>query len=470
MKLSFWGATKQVTGSMFLLELDDGYKILIDCGLNLEPKKKSFKDNGLPFEASSVNLVLLTHAHIDHSGNIPNLFKEGYEGQVLSTLPTYYLAHLLLMDSARINQLKLNSLLNGKNKNRKKFNKKAKSPSLYLENQVKEALQEFVPIAFNQKFKVNESVSVTFNPTSHLLGAANILLEIKENGKTKTMAFSGDLGRKNYPLLPDPIPIPEVDYLICETTYGARLHQDKENPEHILEKIIHQSCIETPGRLIIPSFSVGRTQALLYTLNKLYSKNKFQPIKIFVDSPLAIESTKVHQHFVRFMNQEAKDFDAENETLFDFESLIYIEKNKQSKAISNYFEPCIIISSSGMLEGGRIKHHIQNNIENPYCTILMIGHSTEGTLGNKLLEGRDEILLNNVKYEVRAKIARTDVFSGHGDQNDLLDFVETQNPKKLKKLFLVHGEYESMLTFQNLLAEKEFNQTIIPEYGESFDL
>ena len=479
MKLTFWGAARQVTGSMYLLELEDDYKILVDCGTDLDRQKSTNKDKVtvaysiFPFEPSDIDVVLLTHAHIDHSGNLPNLIREGYEGQILCTAPTLPLTHLLLQDSAALNHRLLKQLHNGNGHGKRRSKKKPKiNPAeLFLEKQVNETVEQFVTIAFNQKFKLTKGVSVTFIPTGHLLGAANIVIEVQENGQKKTIGFSGDLGRKNYPLLQDPHPFPEVDYLICESTYGNRRHKATGTPEEALAAIIQQACIDIPGRLIIPAFSVGRTQALLYTLNKLYTDHNFPPIKVFSDSPMAYQSTKVYQKFIKYLNKEAQEFYEENEELFDFENLIYVEKMKDSKAISNYNEPCIIISSSGMVQGGRVEHHVMTNISNPYATILMIGYAAEGTLGRKLLEGMRSIRLkNNDELPVLANIQSTDVFSGHGDRDDLTRFVKYQQPDKLRKIFLVHGEYKSMTDFHAHLIQEGYSQVEIPTWGQSYQL
>ncbi|MFN4085476.1 MAG: MBL fold metallo-hydrolase RNA specificity domain-containing protein [Spirosomataceae bacterium] len=474
MKLTFFGAARQVTGSMFMLELEDGYKILIDCGTNLDTQDKFDKREqnsfGLfPFDASLVNTVVLTHAHIDHSGQIPNLYREGFEGQVLCTNPTMELTELLLHDAASINAKKHKSIQ--KSKRRSKKLKSVDSEDLYFSRQVDEALSNFVPIAFGKKFKFHESASITLYPAGHLLGAAHVVFEVIEQGVRKTIGFSGDIGRKNYPLLVDPEPMPPVDYLVMETTYGDRYHQDKERPVEALGRIIQSACIDKPGRLIIPAFSVGRTQAMLYTLNQLYSQTNIEPIKVFTDSPLGKASTKVYEKYHRLLNQEAQSFKKEEEQLFDFENLHYIESTEESKALSNHTEPCIILSSSGMVQGGRVEYHIEKNIENPYATILMIGYATEGTIGHKLLNREQkELTINHNKLVIQADIQKIDVFSGHGDLNDLINFVDRQPRETLKKVFLVHGELTSMENFKGILEEKGYNQVCIPDYFDSFTL
>ena len=476
MKLSFLGAARQVTGSMYLLELEDDYRILIDCGSDME-RSSSNGETALvdthsgffPFEASSINLVLLTHAHVDHSGNLPNLFREGYEGQILCTEPTFALTNVLLNDAASLNQKRINDL-NASKKQRVKDRQLQLQKDLFLERQVRETMENVVPISFNRKFKVADNVDVTFIPAGHLLGAAHIVINAFENGERKSICFSGDIGRKNYPLLVDPAPVPEVDYLICESTYGNRLHENTMSPEDALADVIQRTCIDIPGRLIIPSFSVGRTQALLYTLNRLYSERDFPPIKVFSDSPMGYESTKIYMQHVKMLNGEAKAFYKENETLFDFENFQFLESSKASKAVSNYAEPCIIISSSGMVQGGRVEYHVSENISNPYATILIIGYCAEGTLGWRLLNGQQTLTIKGKDHQVLANIEKIDVFSGHGDRNDLINFVGMQSPQTLKRVFLVHGDYGSMESFKDTLAEEGYPQVVIPKKGETFEL
>ena len=477
MKLGFWGAARQVTGSMYLLTLDGDYKILIDCGLDFEKERNEKEIPGFsrdaghifPFEVSEINLLLLTHAHVDHSGNIPNLVKEGYEGQILCTQPTMELSALLLEDSARIHRIKLNGI-HGKGNKIKPHVLSKLTAGLYTEAHVKESLDRFVTIAFNRRFKVHENLFVTFYQTGHLLGAASILVEARENGKWIKIGFSGDIGRSNYPLLKDPDPFPEVDYLICESTYGNRNHTETETPEAVLEEVIRTSLIDFPGRLLIPSFSVGRTQSLLFTLNRLQINKKFPGIKVFTDSPMAQKSSILHEKFRSYLNEEARAFYEEHDGLFDFENLTYVQDVKTSRAISLYPDPCIIISSSGMIQGGRIEGHVMANLENSYCTIFMIGFSAEGTAGFELLSGAKHIILKGKKLEVKARILKTDVFSGHADLRGLMKFVEQQKPEKLKKLFIVHGEEESMEDFRKTLEWAGYPQALAPAWGEQFEL
>lgn len=484
MKLTFWGAARQVTGSMTLLEIKDQQagtlNLLIDCGTSMENNASvdeqpgKFVNNSeqlFPFEPSQVHAVILTHAHIDHSGQIPNLIREGFEGKIICSEPTYDLVRLLLDDAAGINQRKVKKLYKRRSKDKSKADILSyKISKLYMPRHVDESLDFFTPIPCDKYFPLNEQVSLKLNTTGHLLGACNIILEVTEDGQKKSICFSGDIGRNDYPLLKDPSPVPKVDYLISEATYGNRRHQAEGSPEDILFDVINTACIEKRGRLIIPAFSVGRTQALLFTLNKLYEAGRLPHLKIFSDSPLALKSTQVYERFYKELNQEAIDFMREKKLLFDFENLEIIESSQQSKAISNYDQPCIIISSSGMISGGRIENHVYKNLQNKNSTIFFIGYCAEGTLGHQLINGAETIAVKDNEINVKCNIVQTDVFSGHGDKDDLLNFARQQDPRQLRQFFLIHGDYEAMEDYKKALEDMDFNQVTIPQTGDSFEL
>lgn len=472
MKLQFLGAAKQVTGSMYLLELEDGYKILIDCGTDMEREidfetpivNKSF----FPFDASLINLVVLTHAHIDHSGNIPMLFREGYEGQVLCTPPTADLTELLLFDSANLHLRRLKAAQGESNKKHKQMDRLLRKGDMYLQKDVENSLENFVTLQFNKKFTIKPGLEITFFPAGHLLGAAHLYFSITEGEEIKTLGFSGDIGRNNYPLHIDPQILPPVDYLICESTYGNRIHEDKVSPMDAMEAIIKETCIDKPGRLVIPAFSVGRTQAVLFTLNRLIEERNFPAIRVFTDSPMGRSSTKIYAKYLSYLNSEARSFQKEYDELFDFDNLVYLQSEKESNAIQNYHEPCVIISSSGMITGGRVEKHIADNISNSYATILLIGYSAEGTLGRQLLSGSETIKVKDREYKVNARIRKIDVFSGHADQLGLLGFIKNQQVDKLKKVFLTHGEEESMLEFSHEIQKIGFKEVILPAKNETY--
>lgn len=473
MRLTFWGAAKQVTGSMSLLTLDDGYQVLIDCGIdmaNMAETAPLYPNSALPFDASLVNVVLLTHAHLDHSGKLPNLFKEGYEGQILCTSATASLTQILLEDSARINQRKLKAYSKRKSRGLSLDHFNFIPENLYTTSDVSATIKEVVPLQFTRRFNIKPGLWVTFLPAGHLLGAAHVYIEVEEGDETKTFLFSGDIGRKNYPLLQNPSNLPQADYVISETTYGNREHTEIADSANELRKVILKSCVDMPGRLIIPAFSIGRTQAVLFEMHKLFVSGKIPPIKVFADSPLAMQSNRIYEDFTHLLNKEAKEFKEGNNSLFNFDNIEYAQKQNDSKAISNYNEPCIIISSSGMLEGGRIQHHIQANMENPYATVLMVGFSAEGTLGARLRDNEGYLRMGSEELKVNCKIEQTDSFSGHGDINDLLSFIQQQDKNKVTQIFLNHGEEESMMAFKEKIENIGYQNVVIPQKGHEYIL
>ncbi|MBY0426364.1 MAG: MBL fold metallo-hydrolase, partial [Cytophagales bacterium] len=330
MKLSFLGACRQVTGSMYLLELEGDYKILVDCGLDTGNKLKDMVPdqygNIFPFDPSDIDLVILTHAHMDHTGLLPNLVRYGYDGQILSTAPTYALTRLLLLDSAALNERRMEA---AKKENRFSFSDNQREKNFYhehyyLERHVEDTTDRFVTVAFNQPFRILDGVSVTFVTAGHLLGAAHVYISVKEGGETKRILFSGDIGRKGYPMLEDPIAPPKADYVICETTYANRNLQETSDYEGRLLEMIVDTCVKKSGRLIIPCFAVGKSQMMLYLMNNLYMKRLLPAVRVFLDSPLATGATRVSKKQVKYMNKEARERFEDYEEIFDFDTLSYV--------------------------------------------------------------------------------------------------------------------------------------------------
>ena len=460
MNLTIWGAAQQVTGSMHLLKTDQ-YQILIDCGLDYERNSSQVQNEEFPFNPAEIDVVILTHAHIDHSGNLPTLIRMGFTGQILCTHATKDLSELLLLDSVSIFLSKQRARTKGKRR-------KSQGPNpLYLQKHVHETIDKMVEIAFNKPFQITERIAVEFIPIGHLLGAAAVVLRIVEAGIEKKISFTGDIGRKNYPLLPDPQALPPVDFLVCESTYGGRFHSQGTSIEEKLTETIQQACVKTPGRLIIPAFSIGRTQSLIYTLNRIFLKKGLTPIPIFVDSPLAQYATEVYRKHRNLLHPEAQAFYAHHGDEFEFENLTYTQNLKESKAITNFYDPCIIISSAGMLEGGRIQDHLYYNVQNLYCTLLFIGFCAPGTLGHKLLRGDSFVRIRDRELPVYATIEKTDLLSGHGDHADLMQVITQQ--KNLQKVFLVHGELSSMEELDQSASELGY-ETCIPKRGMQYTL
>lgn len=451
MKYTCWGAAKQVTGSMHLLELESGYTILIDCGIDYEDKTNKEINARFPFDAKNVDVLLLTHAHIDHSGNIPNLVKHGFRGEIICTEPTSYLLEKLWIDSVNIQN---------NNSNRKK------SVKLYGFNEVKKANEQVLTVNYYDRHELNKDVAFTMYEAGHIIGAASIRFEINEGGNTKIIGFTGDLGNPGSKLIVDSKPMEGLHALISETTYGNRTHKETRSPEELLIEQVTAACIKQDGRLIIPAFSVGRTQAILFTLKKLFTEGKLPPIRVFADSPLALASNNIHNRFTHYLNDEARNYQNGEGSLFDFKSLYLVEDKSDVEDMELYRDSCIIVSSAGMLEGGRIQHHISDHVQNPLCTILIAGFCSPGTLGAQLLEGKSSIRIKGRDKYVFAKILQTDVFSAHPDTVGLQDYFKESDSSELKKVFFVHGEEEAMNDLKGVLPS-DFQQKVeIPARGE----
>lgn len=468
MKITFCGAARQVTGSMHLLELESGYRVLIDCGLDYEQQREFHRGAkvNFPFMPSSIDLMILTHAHIDHSGNIPTLVRQGFEGKIICTPPTAELTGSLLLDSLKIMEMEMRK----KEASRKKGKKGNNQGSIYGYRDLNEALERMITLPFDKDFEVNEFLSIRFQEAGHILGAASVKMTIQEKGKQRVIGFTGDLGNYNSKLMKDPTPFEGIDYLITESTYGGRVHAAKRTPEEELMYYIDETCVKQPGRLVIPAFSVGRTQAIIFALNELYQQGRLPAIKFFVDSPLAIRTTDTYAKYSEYMNQESQQFMHKYGSLFDFEYLEYISDKRDSEKVQDHYEPCVIISAAGMVEGGRIQEHVRNNIRNAYCTILIAGFCAEGTLGHRLLSGQGHVHINGKEFPVFSKVEKTDAFSAHPDHAGLKQFIEASGGKNLKGIFLVHGEETSMLSLASDLELNDYKNVFVPEKLEQFEV
>ena len=469
MRLTFWGAARQVTGSMHLLELAGGTRILIDCGLDYENRKEfENKNANFPFQASSIDLLIITHAHIDHTGNVPNLIKQGFAGEILCTAATLELSDFLLHDSLNIQRMEILKKRKMTSRKRGKIKFGNVPQPLYAKRHIVDMLQMARTLEIGENYEFNDELSVSFHTAGHILGAVSARLEVKEAGKTKVIGFTGDLGNFRSKLVPDPVPMKGLNYLISESTYGGRRHitDSRLAEESLLEEVL-DACVKRGGKVVIPAFSVGRTQAIIFTLHQLYREGKLPNIKIFTDSPLAIKSTKVYQYNLQYLNEEAKQFQKKHGSLFDFPLLHVIEDERQSEILSVIPEPCVIISAAGMVEGGRIQMHVRNNVGHDENTILIAGFCAEGTLGDRLLKGQDFVEIDRRQRPVRAVIKRTDVFSAHPDHPQLLEYFKRSNDGKLQKLFLVHGDATQM---EKLAADVEGCEVVTPTKGQTFEL
>lgn len=456
-----------MTGSCHLISTNDGKKILLDCGLyqGNDPDFDDFNQEWA-FNPEEIDVLVLSHAHIDHAGRIPKLVKDGFKGDIICTSATRDLAAIMLLDSGFI-QERDNEYVN---KKRKRKGLPAVKP-LYTSVEAQRAMNYFVGISYNRWFGIMDNVEVLFQDAGHILGSSNVTLRIEvDNGHKEYIGFTGDIGRPNRPILRDPKPMPNCDYLICESTYGGATHQGLPNDEQDLLRIVNTACVEKKGKLIIPAFSVGRTQEIVYMLDRLETAGKLPKVPVYVDSPLAVDATDIFIMHPECYDEELLQYMQNDPHPFGFRKLKYVRSVEQSKAINYRDEPCIIISASGMMQAGRIKHHLNNNIENPRNTILVVGFCAEGTLGRRIRDGAEEVRIFGEEKKVKAEVVVMDSFSAHGDQQEMLDFLSNQDKKKLKKIFLVHGEIDRQDKFKTAILEKGFNKVEIPVLDQVYNL
>ena len=464
MTIQFFGAARTVTGSKHLLTLADGTQILLDCGLfqgiNTDELNQQFG-----FDPAAVDYMVLSHAHIDHTGLIPRLVAQGFRGPIYTTSATVDLCEVMLMDSARIQERDLERV-----NSRRSRRGEPELGALYNEDDVRQALSQMVAVEYNKPFNVGDSVTGLLTDAGHLLGSAAISLTIRENGKTTQLAFSGDIGRPDDKILRKPDVFPQADYIICESTYGDRLHEPEPDMKAHLLRIVQETCVEKKGKLLIPAFAVDRTQELIYALDQLETEGKLPRLQVYIDSPMSVKATQVMRDHEEDFNPEILAYIKKDGDAFDFPNLHYVADVEQSKAINGSEEPCIIIAPSGMAEAGRIKHHIKNNIEDPTTTILMVGYASPNSLGGALKRGDKEVTIFGERYAVNARIEIMDSFSAHGDYREMLQFLSCQNPVQVKTMFLVHGEYEKQLIWKEKLQAAGFNHIEIPDMQEKFEL
>jgi metallo-beta-lactamase family protein len=459
MKIRFCGAAQEVTGSQHHLSVN-GKKILLDCGMFQGPRSETRRKNEtFEFVPSEVDKLILSHAHIDHSGNIPTLVRRGFSGDIFSTRATVDLCNIMLRDSAHIQE-----------KDAEWLNKKRgeKIDPLYTLEDVEKAMQQFVGLQYLRPFTVMPGVQVTFQDAGHILGSAGVLLEIEESGRKLRFGFSGDIGRYNMPIINDPDYLNDLDVLIMESTYGNREHSDIDNLAAELAQIVN-AVYKRGGKIIVPAFSIGRTQNLVYYLHKLSDENRIPDLPIYVDSPLSVDTTSVYRlHPECFDPETHRLFLDDGEDPFGFKRLNYIRDVEDSKKLNDLKGSCMIISASGMAETGRVLHHLKNNIEDSRNCVLLIGYMAENTLGRRLADGAEEVKIFGEIYKRRCEIRKLDGMSAHADRSDLLDFVRRQNPNKLKHIFLVHGEPEPMTALAEGIRSIGFQNVHMPKEGDEF--
>ena len=466
MRVQFCGAAQEVTGSAHLITLDNGFKILLDCGL-YQGRSKHMKDfNGRwHFKPSELDCVILSHAHIDHSGRLPKLIKDGFKGTIFSTHATRSLCSIMLLDSALIQERDAAYY----NKQQRKKGQKGQREALYTKQHVVQTMGMFCGQSYNRWFSISEQVDVLFKDAGHILGSANVTLRIKEEDKTTLFGFSGDIGRPNRPILRDPQPMPEVDYLICESTYGDREHLGAPSELESFLEVIHHTCVEKKGKLIIPAFSVGRTQEIVYMLDQLETAGKLPHIPVYVDSPLAVNATQIFGAHPECFDNDLNEYLLIDDNPFGFNSLNYVRQLDISKSLNTSTEACIIISSSGMMNAGRVKHHLFHSIDKEQNTILIVGYCSPGTPGGKLRAGAEEIKLFGKQKPVKAEIKILDSFSAHADQLEILDFIKNQKGR-VQKIFLVHGTLDRQQKLKEVMETFGVEDVQIPSLAQEYKL
>jgi metallo-beta-lactamase family protein len=438
LKLTFMGATQTVTGSMHLIETN-GSHILLDCGLYQGRRQESFQKNKtLPFAARELDAAILSHAHIDHSGNIPNLVSNGYSGNIYTTPATHDLCGAMLLDSGNIQESDVAYV----NKKRSRQGLPPVEP-IYTVAEARASLENFVGVNYHRAFTPVPHVRATLYDAGHILGSAITVLDVEEAGRSSRLCFTGDLGRTNRPIIRDPEVIPDVDYLMVESTYGNRQHESQSDAQDALCQVIRRTY-ERGGKVIIPAFAVGRTQEIVFDLHKLIISGSLPALPVYVDSPLATNVTEIFRLHPECYDAEVLGFLQRKEDPFGFYRLRYTRSVEESKALNNLQEPCIIISASGMCEAGRILHHLKNNLGNPRNTILFVGFQVENTLGRKLVDGAKTVPIFAEEWPVRAEIVSIEGYSAHADRNELLTYIQKViSAGHLKRIFLVHGDLEA---------------------------
>lgn len=466
MKLTFHGAAQEVTGSMHLLEVN-GQRILLDCGLFQGRRAETYDRNlNFPFDPKSIDTVVLSHAHIDHTGRLPNLVKQGFNGNVWCTAATRNLSSYMLLDSGHIQEKDIEYL----NKRRRRRGEEPLEP-IYTQEDARNTLPLFVAVGIRRPVFIGDGVRLTYYNAGHILGSAFVLLEINDRstGKEWRLVFSGDLGREELAILHPPDTLTDADILILESTYGNRLHGSYQDARRRLEEVVSATA-RRRGKVIIPAFAVGRTQELVYALNVLDEAGDIPELPVFVDSPLAVNATDVFRMHPEAWNREVQEFltDGKRRNPFDYPHIEYVRDVRRSKQLNFLTEPAIIISASGMAESGRILHHLKNNIERKQNTILFVSFQAEHTLGRRIADGEKEVRIYGEEYDVRAQVEKIDGYSAHADQSELMEWAGHFDRQRLGQTFLVHGEKEAAETLAGKLREQNFRNVTVPTLNQSF--
>ena len=458
MKIAFHGAAQTVTGSKHLFTLDNGKKLLLDCGLFQgmgDQTDELNKDFG--FNAGDVDYVILSHAHIDHCGLLPKLVKDGFAGKIFATPATKDLASILMEDSAGIQENDIKFV----NK-RLALEGLPNVQPLYTTLDALAAADRFETVEYDTWFTIDENISFSYTDAGHIIGSAAVHLRITENGKQTRITFSGDVGRYRDIILKSPAPFEQADYILIESTYGNTLHEQFHPTTDALLEWIENTCLKKKGKLIMPAFSVGRTQEILYALNLLSLQNKLPAVDYYVDSPLSTKATEILKRYPQYFNESIQEVLKTDKDPFDFPGLKFTTSVDDSKRLNFIKDACVIISASGMAEAGRVKHHISNNIENSRNSILLTGYCEPHSLGGRLKNGDKEVRIFGQWHQVNAEVGQIRSMSAHGDYNDLLHFLDCQDAAKVKKVFLVHGEPDVQKDFRQKVLDKGFKNVDIP--------
>ncbi len=465
MQLSFFGACRQVTGSCYLLETGD-IRILIDCGLYQERNFLVRNWKPYPFQPEKIDYLVLTHVHLDHSGLIPKLVREGFKGKILMTHASEDLLHIVLMDSARIHEEDAAY----KKKRHKREKRKGPFPvvPLYTVDDVEQCIPLFESVPYGTTIALSTNVNIRFHDAGHILGASMLEFNVKKNGKDQTIVFSGDIGQWDKPLMRDPSVFDRADYVIMESLYADRIHEDPYSIEDMLAGIINET-VKARGNVIIPTFAIERAQELMYHLNRLVWKDRIPYMMMFLDSPMAVDVTDVFLKHLESLDRQTRKLLEEGKQPFQFPGLKLIRSVAESKAINSIRGSCVIMAGSGMCTGGRVKHHLVQNISRPESTIVFVGYQAFGTLGRQILEGKEQVRILGKQYKIRAKVREIHGFSAHADKDGLFKWINhlRENPKTI---FLTHGEYDSANVFSERIIQARQWKVQIPEYMQSYKL
>jgi metallo-beta-lactamase family protein len=466
MNIKFLGAAREVTGSKHLVTTTSGKRILLDCGMfQGKGLETDSMNRDLGFNPSEIDHVILTHAHIDHAGLIPYIYKLGFSGSVICSNATRDLCAIMLADSGFIQEHDTVTF----NKRRVKKGLPVVTP-IFTQADAVACMSHFIGVPNDMKFRIDDNIKVKFTNTGHMLGSGVANIQIFENGQIKRISYTGDIGRPVNRIIAAPQPFPQSDILITESTYGDRLHPNTQVAEDELLKVVVETCVNKGGKLIIPAFSVGRTQEVVYSLDNFFNQGRLPKIDIFVDSPLAVNATTVFRMHPECFNKEILKVMETHPDPFGFNSLFYITRVEDSKKLNDHKKPCVIISASGMMEAGRIKHHLANNISDPRNTILIVGYCSPTTLGSKIGRGDKEVSIHGTVYEVKADVKKIESYSGHGDYKEMISFLSCQDKSALEKTFIVHGEYETQKKYASSLMNEGYKNIEIPARGQNYEI